>query len=37
MAFRVFFAITAYYDLNIDQIDVKTSFLYGMIDQLVYV
>ncbi len=37
MAFRVLFAIAAYYDLNIDQMDVKTAFLYGMIDQLVYV
>ena len=37
MAFRVFFAITAFFDLDIDQIDVKTAFLYGLIDQLVYV
>lgn len=37
MAFRVLFAIAAYYNLNIDQMDVKTAFLYGMIDQLVYV
>ena len=36
MAFRVLFAIAAYYNLDIDQIDVKTAFLYGMIDQLVY-
>ncbi len=37
MAFRVLFAIAAYYDLDIDQMDVKTAFLYRMIDQLVYV
>lgn len=37
MAFRVLFAIAAYYDLDIDQIDVKTFFLYGLIDQLIYV
>lgn len=37
MAFRVLFAIAAYYDLDIDQMDVKTAFLYGLIDQLVYV
>lgn len=37
MAFRVLFAIAAYYDLDIDQIDVKTAFLYGLIDQLIYV
>lgn len=37
MAFRVLFAIAAYYDLDIDQMDVKTAFLYGLIDQLIYV
>lgn len=37
MAFRVLFAIAAYLDLDIDQIDVKTAFLYGLIDQLIYV
>ena len=37
MAFRVLFAIAAYYNLDIDQIDAKTAFLYGMIDQLIYV
>ena len=36
MAFRMLFAIAAYYDLDIDQMDVKTAFLYGIIDQLVY-
>lgn len=37
MAFRVFFAIAVFYDLDIDQIDVKTAFLYSLIDQLIYV
>lgn len=37
MAFRILFAIAAFFDLDIDQIDVKTAFLYGLIDQLVYV
>lgn len=37
MAFRVLFAIAAFYDLQIDQMDVKTAFLYGLIDQLIYV
>lgn len=37
MAFQVLFAITAYYNLDIDQMDVKTAFLYGFIDQFIYV
>ena len=37
MMFRVLFAVTAYYNLDIDQMDVKTAFLYGLIDQLIYV
>lgn len=37
MAFRVLFAIVAYFDPDIDQMDVKTAFLYGLIDQLIYV
>ena len=37
MAFRVLFAIAAYYDLVIDQMDVKIALLYGLIDQLIYV
>lgn len=36
MAFRVLFAIT-FFDLDIDQIDVKTAFLYGFIDQFIYI
>ncbi len=37
MAFRVLFAIAAYYDLDINQMDVKTAFFYSLIDQLVYI
>lgn len=37
MVFKVLFAIGAYYNLDIDQMDVKTTFFYGLIDQLVYV
>lgn len=37
MAFRVLYAIATYYDLGIDQIDVRTIFLYGLTNQLVYV
>lgn len=35
IAFRVLFAITAYYNLDIDQIDVKIAFLYSLINQYV--
>ena len=31
------FAIAVYYNLDIDQMDVKTAFLYGLIDQPIYV
>ncbi len=37
IVFRVLFAIAAFYDLDIDQMDVKTAFLYGLINQLIYV
>ncbi len=37
MAFRALFAIAAYYDVDIDQMDVKTAFLYCLIDPLIYV
>lgn len=37
MVFRALFAIAASYDLDIEQMDVKTTFLYGIIDQLLYV
>lgn len=37
MAFCALFAIAAFYDLDINQMDVKTAFLHGIIDQLLYV
>lgn len=37
MIFHIFFTIAVYYDLDIDQMDIKTAFLYGLIDQLIYV
>lgn len=37
MAFRVFFAIATFYNLDIDQMEVKRAFLYGFINQLVYI
>lgn len=37
MTFRIIFAIAAYYNLDIDQMDVKMAFFYRLIDRLVYV
>lgn len=37
MAFRVLFAIKAFFNLDINQMDIKMAFLYGFIDQLVYI
>lgn len=37
MAFYIYFVVAEFYDLNIDQMDVKTAFLYGLIDQLIYI
>ncbi len=37
MAFRVLFAVAALFDLDTDQMDIKTAFLYRLINQLVYV
>lgn len=37
MAFRILFAVAAALDLDIDQIDVKTAFLYGVVQELIYV
>lgn len=36
MAFRALFAIAIVYNLDIEQIDVKTAFLHGIIDQVLY-
>ena len=32
MVFWALFAIAVFYALNIEQIDIKTAFLYGIID-----
>ena len=37
MAFWVFFAIAVFFNLDIEQMDVKTAFLYGFINQFIYV
>lgn len=37
MIFRILLAIAAYYNFDIDQIDVKTAFLYRIINKLVYI
>ncbi len=37
MAFKVIFTITTYYDLDINQIDIKIAFLYRLVNQLVYI
>jgi hypothetical protein len=37
MSYKLLFAIAAAYDLEIEQMDVKTAFLYGDIDSEVYV
>lgn len=37
MVFQVFFAIEVFFDLDIEQMDVKTTFLYGFINQLIYI
>lgn len=37
MAFRILFAIAAYYEVDINQMDMKTGFFYGLINQLAYV
>lgn len=37
MAFWVLFAMAAFFDLDIKQIDVKTAFLYSLINQLIYI
>lgn len=36
IAFRILLAITVYYNLDINQIAFKLAFLYGMINQLIY-
>lgn len=37
MTFRVLFVVAVYYNLDINQIDIKTAFLYDLINQLIYI
>lgn len=37
ISFGVLFTIATYFNLNIDQIDVKTAFLYKFINHLIFV
>ena len=37
MAFRLLFALAAHHYLDIEQLDIVTAFLNGLIDQLIYV
>ncbi len=37
ISYKAIFAITAAYDLEIEQMDVKTAFLYGMVKNDVYI
>lgn len=37
MAFHIFFAVAIFFDVDINQIDVKIVFLYGLINYLIYV
>lgn len=37
MTFWVLFVIVVYYNLDIDQIHMKTAYSYSFIDQLIYV
>ena len=37
MTFRVLFAVAAFLNLKIEQMNVKTAFLYGLIDSDIYV
>ena len=37
MSYKAFFAIAAAYDLEIEQIDVKTAFLHGNVLEKIYI
>lgn len=37
MVFKTLFAIAAFYDLNIDQMNIETAFLYDIINELFYI
>jgi len=35
--YKTLFALAAHYDLEVNQMNVTTAFLYGSIDQVVYI
>jgi len=35
--YKTLFVLTAHYDLKVNQMNVTTAFLYGPIDQVVYI
>jgi len=35
--YKTLFVLTAHYDLEVDQMNVTIAFLYGFIDQVIYV
>ena len=37
MTFRTLFAFAIFIDLDINQMDIKTTFLYSLINQLTYI
>ena len=37
MTFQALFAIAVFYNLDIEQMNIKTAFLYSIIDHLFYV
>lgn len=37
MAFQALFVIIAFYDLDIEWMDIKIAFLHGIINQLLYI
>lgn len=37
IAFKILFVITAYYDLDINQINMKIAVFYDLINQLLYI
>ena len=37
MSYKVIFAIAAHHDYELEQMDVKTAFLHGELEEVVYV
>ena len=35
-SFRAVFALVAHYDMTLEQMDVKTAFLYGDLEEQIY-